>query len=70
MAARLIERERNNCSALRAAGLRLVEIWVPDTRRIGFAEECKRQSRLLHIDMQEKDVLNFMNAVADTDVWQ
>ena len=30
--------------ALRKAGLRPVQIWVPDTRRPGFAEECRRQS--------------------------
>jgi hypothetical protein len=32
---------------LRAAGLRPVQIWVPDTRAPGFAEECARQSRLI-----------------------
>ncbi|MDQ2802510.1 MAG: antitoxin MazE family protein [Pseudomonadota bacterium] len=30
-----------------AAGLRPVQIWVPDTRAAGFAEECARQSRLV-----------------------
>ncbi|MFF7058085.1 antitoxin MazE family protein [Achromobacter spanius] len=29
---------------LRMAGSRPVQIWVPDTRRPGFAEECRRQS--------------------------
>lgn len=29
------------------AGLRLIEIWVPDTGAPGFTEECSRQSRLL-----------------------
>jgi len=29
---------------LRAAGLRPVQIWVPDARRPGFAEQCRRQS--------------------------
>jgi hypothetical protein len=24
-----------------------VQIWVPDTRRPGFADECRRQSRLV-----------------------
>ena len=33
--------------ALRAAGLRPVQIWVPDTRRPGFADECARQSALM-----------------------
>jgi len=32
---------------LRAAGLRPVQIWVPDTRIVGFAEECARQARLI-----------------------
>lgn len=32
--------------ALRMAGLRPVQIWVPDTRRPGFTEEFRRQSRL------------------------
>jgi hypothetical protein len=29
------------------AGLRPVQIWVPDTRAPGFAEECRRQARLI-----------------------
>jgi hypothetical protein len=32
---------------LRAVGLRSVQIWVPDTRAPGFAEECRRQSQLI-----------------------
>ena len=31
---------------LRAQGLRPVQVWVPDTRLPGFAQECRRQSRL------------------------
>lgn len=27
--------------------LRLVQIWVPDTRKPGFAEECARQSNVV-----------------------
>lgn len=38
-------RVRKRRDALRAAGLRPVQIWVPDTRRPGFAEECRRQAR-------------------------
>ena len=36
-------RVRKRRDALRAAGLRPVQIWVPDTRRPGFAAECARQ---------------------------
>ena len=32
---------------LRAAGLRPVQIWVPDTRASGFVRECARQARLI-----------------------
>lgn len=29
------------------AGLRPVQLWVPDTRRPAFAQECERQCRLV-----------------------
>ena len=41
------ERVERRRAQLRAAGLRPVQIWVPDTRAPGFAEECARQSRLI-----------------------
>lgn len=37
-------RVQKHRAALRESGLRPVQIWVPDTRRAGFAEECRRQS--------------------------
>ena len=37
------ERVQKRRNALRAAGLRPVQIWVPDTRAPGFAEEYRRQ---------------------------
>ncbi|NTW84243.1 MAG: antitoxin MazE family protein, partial [Chlorobiaceae bacterium] len=48
--AQRVQKHRAN---LRKAGLRPVQIWVPDTRREGFALECKRQSELLKNDAQE-----------------
>lgn len=30
---------------MRAAGLRPVQIWVPDSRDPDFAEKCRRQAR-------------------------
>lgn len=41
------ERVERRCVKLRAAGLRPVQIQVPDTRTPEFAEECGRQSRLI-----------------------
>jgi hypothetical protein len=64
------ERVHRYRAQLRAAGLRPVQIWVPDTRRPGFAEECRRQSRLLRDDRQEGETLSWLEAVADTDGWE
>ena len=41
------ERVARHRARLRSAGLRPVQIWVPDIRMPGFAEECRRQSRLV-----------------------
>jgi hypothetical protein len=51
--------------ALREAGLRPVQIWVPDTRRTGFAEECRRQSLLLQDDQHEQGMTDWLETVAD-----
>jgi hypothetical protein len=64
------ERVRRHRAGLRAAGLRPVQIWVPDTRRDGFAAECRRQSRLLRDDPQEREVLDWLEAAADTEGWR
>ncbi len=41
------ERVREHRQRLRMAGLRPVQIWVPDTRRPDFAEECRRQGQIV-----------------------
>lgn len=63
------ERVQKRRDALRAAGLRPVQLWVPDTRRPGFAEECRRQSALVAAaDMMDGDLDAFMDAaLADLD---
>lgn len=64
-------RVRKHRDALRAAGLRPVQIWVPDTRHPGFAEECRRQSRLVaQADKADRALQQFMDdALADVDGW-
>ena len=61
------KRVRKRRAALRAAGLRPIQIWAPDTRRPGFAEEARRQSRLAAAsDLSDQDLLEFLDAgVAD-----
>jgi hypothetical protein len=65
-------RVRKRRAALRRAGLRPVQIWVPDTRRLGFAEECRRQSRLVaEADLADADLGEFLDAaLADIDGWR
>lgn len=64
-----VPRQRQR-AALRAAGLRPVVIWVPDTRRAGFAEECRRQSLSLCNDEHEDKTLEQLAAVSDNNDWQ
>ena len=44
MAVSTRNRVQKRRETLRASGLRPVQIWVPDARRPGFAEECRRQA--------------------------
>ena len=69
MGSNTLERVQKHRAVMRAAGLRLVQIWVPHTRREGFAEECRRQSRSLLNDVHERETLDWLAAVADTDTW-
>ncbi|MEO5661304.1 MAG: antitoxin MazE family protein [Polaromonas sp.] len=64
-------RVQKHRDALRMAGLRLVQIWVPDTRRPDFAQECRSQSRLAaQADRADRDMQHFMDAaLADVDGW-
>jgi len=63
-------RVQKHRAALRESGLRPVQIWVPDTRRAGFAEECRRQSQLLQADVQESETADWLEAAADREGWQ
>lgn len=63
------ERVQKHRNSLRAAGFRPIQIWVPDTRKEGFAEECRRQSLLLAHDTHETEVLDWIEEVSDTEGW-
>lgn len=65
------ERVQKRRAALRAAGLRPVQIWVPDTRRPGFTAECRRQAALIAgADRHDPELSKFMDAaLADLDDW-
>jgi hypothetical protein len=65
------ERVRKRRLALRAAGLRPLQLWVPDVRRPNFFEECQRQSLVVaQADMHDAQLLEFLDeALADIEVW-
>ena len=72
MAAPVAVRVKKRRDALRMAGLRPVQLWVPDARRPDFAAECRRQSRLVcEADQEVAEMLDFMDkALSDTQGWK
>lgn len=62
--ARRVQKHRQS---LRAAGLRPIQIWVPDVRSKAFAAQARRQSLAIAGSAQEKDDLAFIESVADWD---
>ncbi len=52
-------------AARRAKGMKLLRVWVPDPRAPGFREEAQRQALLLRDAPEERDALNFIEAMAD-----
>ena len=59
-------RVREHRARLRAQGLRPVQIWVPDVRAPGFAEEAHRQSRAVAGSDQAHDDQAFVDSIS---VW-
>ncbi|MEQ1591347.1 MAG: antitoxin MazE family protein [Thiobacillaceae bacterium] len=66
------ERVKKRRDALRMAGLRPFQIWVPDTRRPDFAAECRHQSRLVSLaDKADVEMMDFMDvALEDVEGWK
>ena len=66
MPASISDRVSKRRAALRAAGLRPVQLWVPDSRRPGFAVECARQSVLMaEADRADVDLMADLDAAAE-----
>ncbi len=59
-------RMRSHRARLRAAGLRPVQIWVPDVRTPRLVEEARRQSLLAARHLGEQEALAFIEEAADT----
>jgi len=68
MATPVNKRVEKRREALRAAGLRPVQIWLPDMRRPGFAEECRRQSLAVAASDRSDDGLQDLLDAALADI--
>jgi hypothetical protein len=60
--ARRVQKHRQS---LCTAGLRPIQIWVPDVRSKSFAVQARRQSLVIARSAQEQDDLAFLESVAD-----
>ena len=49
---------------MRAQGMRLLQIWVPDTRSPEFAKEARRQSRMAARSPHAKEDQAFVDAIS------
>ena len=59
------ERHRSYRKRLQARGLRQIVLWVPDTRRPGFADEIRRQLALVEESAEDREALSFIEAAGD-----
>ena len=50
---------------MRDAGLRPVQIWVPDTRNPAFVARCHAQARLVAADQSETEIMDWVEQVRD-----
>jgi len=58
------DKVRRHRARMRAKGLRLAQIWVPDTRSPEFAEEAHRQSLLVAESDRAGDDQAFIDAIS------
>ncbi len=62
-------RKRACRERMRAMGLRRISIWVPDVTSPSIREEARRQSLLASQSPEDREILNFVEAVADFSDW-
>ena len=59
------EKVRTYRKRMRAKGMRLVQLWVPDTRSAEFAKEARRQSLLANRSPHAAEDRAWVDAMAD-----
>jgi hypothetical protein len=69
MGSAITQRVRKHREQLRAAGLKPVQLWLPDTASERFRKKCAQESLSLANDPLEAETLAWIAEVADTDGW-
>jgi hypothetical protein len=64
------ERVRQHREALRAKGLRPVQVWIPDTRRPEITAEYRSQLQAIANDDRDREMLGWLEGIAYTDGWE
>ena len=62
------DRVEKHRAALRAAGLRPIQIWVPDVRSPSFASKAHRQSLAVAKSRHAQEDQDFIDALSDADI--
>ena len=64
------ERVQKHREKLRKKGLKPVQIWVPDIRKKGFADECEKQSVMARKSDLESNINDAIEDAADLRGWE
>lgn len=70
MASSTASRVQKHRTNLRKKGLKLIQIWVPDTHAQGFTQECSRQALLAKNSDEAQDINDFISKAADLRGWE
>ena len=62
------EKVSRHRARLREQGLRPLQVWVPDTRTPGFAEEARRQSLAVAASVHAEADQRFVDAISELDI--
>lgn len=59
------DKVRDHRARMRAKGMKLVQLWVPDTSSSAFKAEARRQSRLVASSPHEADDQAFLDSISE-----
>jgi hypothetical protein len=59
------DKVRDHRARMRAQGMKLVQMWVPDTASPAFRAEARRQSRLIASSPHEAEDQAFLDSISE-----